>query len=397
MTTGSGNRWLHSALTVFRKEFVDALRDRKSLVVVLLAAVLMGPAMMFAMSVLIGRMEASNQAREITVAGIEYAPTLANYLSRQSYTVKAAPADFKQGIAAGSVAEAVLVIPADFSTTMADGRNPKVELYFSAAHQRSASAVQRARQLIGGFNREQSTIKLAMRGIAPAALSSVELNVRDLADRAARGAQLLAFMPFMLMMAVLYGCLAAALDTTAGERERGSLEPLLMTPVRRSALIAGKWAAVACVGMLITLLAVGSYLPARLLINSETLRAMFNFGPAEALAFLYFMLPLSAAIGAVLMAIAVRCRTFKEAQANSAIAVFFFSLVPMVEVFNQGAAAPWFVVVPGLGQISLMNRLMRHESIAAMEWLTPLITSFVLIAVAIWLISRALHRTAVGR
>ena len=97
--------------------------------------------------------------------------------------------------------------------------------------------------------------------------------------------------PYFVMMAVLYGALTAALDTTAGERERGSLEPLLMNPAERWALVVGKWGAVACVSMLIAVLSCFSFLPGQWVLRSDTLAAMFQYGPREALLFLAVLLP----------------------------------------------------------------------------------------------------------
>ena len=112
-------------------------------------------------------------------------------------------------------------------------------------------------------------------------------------DPAARAASLTGMLPFVILMAVVSGALAAALDTTAGERERGSLEPLLMNPVSYPALVAGKWAAVALLGMAIAVLCCGSFLPGQWLLRSDQLAALFRFGPVEALAFLGLLLPLA--------------------------------------------------------------------------------------------------------
>ena len=159
--------------------------------------------------------------------------------------------------------------------------------------------------------------RLTYRGVAPAALESVQIQERDLADPRARAAQLTGIVPFFVLMAVLYGALNAALDTTAGERERGSLEPLLMTPASRLALVVGKWGAVASVGMLIAVLSCLSFLPAQGLLRSDTLAALFRFGLREAGLFLALLLPLAATLSALMMAIAIRCKTFKEAQASN--------------------------------------------------------------------------------
>ena len=137
-------------------------------------------------------------------------------------------------------------------------------------------------------------------------------------------------LPFFVMMAVLYGALNAALDTTAGERERGSLEPLLMNPAERWTLVVGKWAAVSGISMLIAVLSSLSFMPAQWLLRSDTLAALFRYGPLEALFFVVVLVPFAAALSALLMAVAIRCRTFKEAQASAAVVVLVVSLLPLV-------------------------------------------------------------------
>jgi sodium transport system permease protein len=152
--------------------------------------------------------------------------------------------------------------------------------------------------------------------------------------------------PFFVLMAVFYGALNAALDSTAGERERGSLEPLLMNPSSRMALVLGKWGAVASVGMLIAVLSCLSFLPGQWLLKSEALAAMFRFGIGEALAFIALLLPLAGALAALLMAIAIRCKSFKEAQANATVVVLAVSMLPLVSLMNQEGTAPWHLWVP---------------------------------------------------
>src|SRR6185369_7312125 len=150
-------------------------------------------------------------------------------------------------------------------------------------------------RLLDGFNQEQGTLRLAVRGVAPAAVQSVQVDERDLANPASRAAQLTAMLPFFVLMAVVYGSLNAALDTTAGERERGSLEPLLATPAARRSLVVGKWGAVFCVGLLIATLSCLSFVPGQLLLRSESLAALFRFGWGEAARFVGLLAPLAAA------------------------------------------------------------------------------------------------------
>ena len=351
------------AWVVFCKELVDALRDRRTLAVVLLSSVAIGPLVMVALSALVAGIEKRAEERTVVVAGIENAPTLRNYLERQTYRIEAAPADYEAKLKNQSLGDPVLLVGKAFEAELARGEPPLLEIVSSSGNQRTGTSVTRLTRLLRGFSNEQATLRLVLRGVAPATLEVVEVQERDLANPQSRAAKLTGMVPFFVLMAVLYGALNAALDTTAGERERGSLEPLLMNPASRLSLVIGKWGAVAVVGMLVALLSCFSFLPAQSLLRSETLAAMFQFGLREAALFLALLTPLAAALSAVMMAIAIRCKSFKEAQANNTVVILGVSLLPLVTVFNQSGEAPWHLAVPALGQVALMNRVLKGESV----------------------------------
>ncbi len=353
------------AWIVFCKEWVDALRDRRTLAVVLLSSVALGPVLLVALSSLVSSLEQRAEQRELLVVGAESAPSLVNHARRHGYTVKSAPENFEARLADQSLQEAVVVVPEGFEADLVGGRVPIVEIVSRSADSRSQSAASRAERLLASFNQEQAQLRLAMRGVAPALLQSIDVQSRHLADPAARAMQFTGMLPFFVLMAVLYGALTAALDATAGERERGSLEPLLMNPASAASIVLGKWAAVTAVALLIALLSVFSFLPGQWLLRSETLSALFRFGPREAAAFLWVLAPLGAALAALLMAVAIRCRSYREAQANCSVVMLVVSLLPLVSVINQGAEADWHLRVPVLAQVVLMNRVLRGEALAA--------------------------------
>jgi sodium transport system permease protein len=382
------------AWTVYCKELVDALRDRRTLLMVLLSSVAVGPLVLVLVSQLVSGIEKRAEARMVVVQGMEHAPTLANYIARQTFTVTPAPADFERLLRDSKLADPVLVVPADFEALLARGEVPVVELMSSAGNQRAQTGSGRVLRLLRGFNQEQATLRLAVRGISPAALEAMQVEERDLANPATRAAQLATMVPFFVLMAVLYGALNAALDTTAGERERGSLEPLLMNPAPKVALVLGKWGAVASVGMLIAVLSCLSFLPGQWLLRSETLAALFQFGLREALLFIAVLLPLAGALSALLMAIAIRCKTFKEAQANATVVILGVSLLPLVTVFNQEGTAPWHLWVPVLAQSTLMGRVLKGEALVAADVLTSLAVCVVLVVVALAYVTRTLRSAA---
>ena len=383
-----------SAWVVYCKELVDALRDRRTLLMVLLSSVAVGPLVLVLLSQLVSGIEKRAEARVVVVQGIEHAPTLANYLARQTYTVQPAPADFERQLRDSKLAEPVVVVPADFEALLARGEAPVVELLSSASNQRAVTGSRQVLRLLRGFNQEQAALRLAVRGIAPSALEAMQLEERDLANASTRAAQLATMVPFFVLMAVLYGALNAALDSTAGERERGSLEPLLMNPAPKAALVLGKWGAVATVGMLIAVLSCLSFLPGQWLLRSETLAALFQFGLREALLFIAVLLPLAGALSALLMALAIRCKSFKEAQANATVVILGVSLLPLVTVFNQEGTAPWHLWVPALAQSTLMGRVLKGEALGAADVLISVVVCAALVVGALAYVTRTLRSAA---
>ena len=385
---------MRDAWTVFVKEVRDALRDRRTLLAVVLSSVAMGPLLLFALSVLVAGSEERAESREVMVAGIEHAPTLRNFLQRQTLVLKTAPPDYERQLVERHLADPVVVVAPGFEEALARGESPLLEVVTSSANTRAATGARRVQRVLHGFNREIAMQRLAHRGVAPAALEATSIEERDLADPRARAAQLTGIVPFFVLMAVLYGALNAALDTTAGERERGSLEPLLMTPAPRHALVIGKWGAVASVGMLIAVLSCLSFLPAQSLLRSETLAALFRFGWREAALFLALLLPLAATLSALMMAIAIRCKTFKEAQASNTVVILAVSLLPMVTLFNDGGEQAWHLWLPALAQITLMGRVLRGDAFAAADLLVPLFVAALLAGACLAYIARHLRVAA---
>ncbi len=387
------NAW-RALWTVFAKELKDALRDRRTLMVVLITSIAIGPLTLVMLSTLIDKFEKRAEAREIVVAGIEHAPTLRNYLERQTYAIKSAPADWETQLKESRLGDPVVVVPANFEEALAHGDAPVVEVVYSSANARAQSGVGRIERILQGLSQEHAALRLVARGVAPSLLNVLQVDEHDVADNAARAAQLTGMLPYFVLMAMLYGALNAALDTTAGERERGSLEPLLATPAPRGALVVGKWGAVLCVALLIAVLSCLSFIPAQRLLRSESLSALFRFGAGEAAAFVALLLPLAAALAATMMAIAIRCKTFKEAQASNSVVLLGVSLVPMIGLFGQEGEAAWHRWVPGLAQTTLMNRVLKGSPIAFVDVAPGAAVCLMITAVALLFVSHQLVRRA---
>jgi sodium transport system permease protein len=385
-----------NVLMIMRKELVDAFRDHRTLLRLLVPAVLMGPLLLLAVSVLISSLEERADKREVMVVGIEHAPTLRNYLERETYTIKPAPADYENQMRATTLLEPVMVIGRNFERDLIQGERPTVELVSDSVNQRAASGLPALQRLMAGFNRERAGVAMALRGVSTELLQPVSFEERDLASTQARATRITGIIPMFIIVAVLYGALTAALDSTAGERERGSLEPLLMNPVQHIALVVGKWGAVVSLGMIVALFASLSFIPAQWILKSDSLQAMFQFGPQEVMAFVLIQSPLAAGLGAVLMALAIQSKTYKEAQAGSTLVITLVGLAPMVSMLNPGGEAPWFLWVPGLSQNTLMMLILKGEPLSATVILPSILVGLILTAGCLAYVARSM-RKAVAR
>jgi sodium transport system permease protein len=330
----------------------------------------------------------------VVVAGIEHAPSLRNFLERQTYEVVPAPADYERQLRSAALGEAVVVVPEDFEAALQRGDAPLLEIVADSANQRSQASAGRAAQLLAGFGRERTLLNLTWRGVAPDLLEPLRIEQRDLASTQTRATRITGVLPFFVMMAVLAGALNAALDGTAGERERGSLEPLLMNPAQRWALVLGKWGAVSAVAMLIAVLSCFSFLPGQWLLRSDTLAAMFQYGPREAALFLLVLLPFAAAVSAVLMAVAIRSRSYKEAQASTTVVLLLASLLPLVNMFSLGEESAWNLWVPALAQNTLMMHVLKGEALTPTQVLLPTAICAAVAAVGLAAMVRSLSVSA---
>ena len=376
------------AWTVFAKEWVDALRDRRTLAVVLLSSVLMGPLVLIALSGLVASFESRAERREVVLDGIENAPTLVNYLQRQGFAVKPAPEGFEEKLRRSELGDPVLVVPKDFEAALRHAEVPVLVLVSDSANKRSEAGSGRLQRLVAGFNRERATLALALRGVSGELLEPVRLGEKDLANPQTRGTQITGMLPFFVLMAVLYGALHAALDTTAGERERQSLEPLLATPAPRSALVGGKMLAAVLLGLLSMLLILVSFKTSASL-ASGGIGSQMDVSFAAMGKLLLTLLPLVLIGTALITALAAGAKSMKEAQSH----IMWLMMLPMLPAYGLMAyplkdTALWQYAVPFLSQNQLIQKITRGEVASFQQWAVYLGCSLALAAVlwalAVW-------------
>jgi len=380
--------------TIARKEIVDTLRDRRTMLMTLVTAVGAGPIMM--MLVLNLAVTQAEKARDLQlpVAGREHAPALVAFLERQQVKLTPAPADFEERIRSGDI-DVVLDIDPAFGADVAQGKAGTVRLVYDRSRDRARPAISEAEALLRAYGREWGRGRLLLRGVAPEVGMPLEIDAHDLATPQSSGSLVLFLVAFYGLFAGVMGGVAVALDTTAGERERASLEPLLLTPARPLELAVGKWLAVCTQNAQVVVLTLaGFYLTLRFG-PVPSIGIPFLFGLAEFLRFVVVLLPLILLVPAILVYVGCRSRTFKEAQSTVSLLLFAISIVPIVQMFLQRKEPAWVAWVPVSSQYALLTRALRGEALPALELAQSYAAPALLVIGALLLVARLLSRESV--
>jgi sodium transport system permease protein len=380
-----------TAWIVFRKELTDALRDRRTWMVVLVSSILAGPISLLLLSKFVASVEESVARREVFLAGGAAAPTLANFIERAGGTVKEAPADFRELVRSGELQNAVVVVPPDFEARLGRGESIRLDVVFDDTSSRSQGPVRATLGMLRAFSRELGSQRLLARGVGLQVLSPVDVEEINLAAGKSRGAQLLFLVPWLALLGAVVGAISVAIDVTAGERERGSLEPLLMNPVSTPAIVLGKWAVVAACSAAVVVLTLVGFRGAMAFIPSESLSALMQFGAAESVLFLAMLLPFAAMIAAVNMFAATYGRSHKEAQTYASYLTMLVNFAPVIPLFLSVRDAAWQLFVPAMAQQVVMMRALRGEAVGPADVLVPAAMAIGITALALGAQARLLR------
>lgn len=381
---------------VFFKEVLENLRDRRVVFSAFFFGVLLAPAI-FALTTTLASNRITRTQDEpvkLPLIGAQHAPNLVLFLQEHGVEVQRLDATAERAIQAVRNGEhdLVLLIEPEYGKRLEAGEAAPLELIVDTANTQTAGTTERARRLIDAYSGQLASLRLLVRGISPEVVQPIELRMLDVATPAGRSLLVLGMMTYFCLMSMLMGGFYLAIDTTAGERERGSLEPLLALPVRRAELIVGKILAAAAfmaISLLLTLISFGIALA---FIPLEALGMSANFGP-QIIFKVFCVMVVFVPLGAGLMTVVASfTRSNREAQTW----LSFVLLVPiapiMFAVINSTRPTAGLMAIPSLSQHLLATSLLRGDQISmahvAISVGTTLAAGVVLIAIAIKLYQR---------
>ena len=222
---------MRSALVVFLKELRDSVRDRRTMLMVFVASIVMGPLTLVLVAQYVTGLQEKSRILKVRMTGQQHAPQLVNFLQRSDVEIEDAPADYEEKVREGRL-DAVIVVPRDFEDRFHAGDATKVEIVYDDSRTDATPAIRQAERLLRAFNQETGMLRLVARGVSPDLATPLKVEHVNTATPRQKGAFLLFIIPMFGILSPLLGGMTVAIDSTAGERERGSLEPLLTNPVR---------------------------------------------------------------------------------------------------------------------------------------------------------------------
>jgi len=380
-------------LTVFLKEVKENLRDRRTMISAFLTGPLLGPILfVMLLNVQLGReLDKADKPVPVPVIGAQYAPNLIDALKAGGVVPGAALADPEKAVRKQD-ADVVLRIAPSYGKAWREGQPVQVEMIYDSSQRDANTSVERVSQLVESYARQQGAMRLVARGLSPNTAWPLVVARRDQATPQSRAVLIFAMLPYFFIITIFMGGMYLAIDLTAGERERQSLEPLFANPVARWKIFIGKLAAI-CVfsaaSLLITLVAfgvVGQFIPA------EKIGMELDLGVHFAAHVLLLMLPVLVLLAALQSLVAAFAKTYREAQTYLSLLMLVPAIPSLVLAILPVRAEPWMYAVPLLGQNLGIMQLLRGDGIEPMQLGLCLAGSFAAALIAV-LVTMQLYRS----
>ncbi len=361
---------------VFLKELQDGIRDRRSVLSAFIFPV-MAPILVYGLVTMMAQLRTQAVETVIPVVGIENAPALINWLREKDVKIEAFDGDPETAVREKQK-DLVLVIPDNYRERFADIKTAVIEIVNDGSRTDTAATYRRLEYLIRRYNNEIAALRLIARGVSPQVMQVVDTEDIDVASKQQLAVAALNFLPFYIILAAFVSGMGIAVDSTAGERERKTLEPLLINPIQRYDIVFGKWFAsslFSATGMILTLiLCVTALLYAPL----GDIGLNFHITLEQILLVLFATAPIAFLVTSMQMLLGIFAKSFKDAQSYIGI----LTMLPVVPFFimllNPFATQDWMYAVPMLGQLILITDVLGMKETPGYAYIYSFLTSFVL-------------------
>ena len=351
--------------TVFRKEVRENIRDRRAIMNSLLIGPLLAPILFVGLMWFMdsAEKERAEKALELPVVGAEYAPSLIRFLEQQGTTIKPPPENPEDLVRDQEEAVILRILP-EYPERWEAGLPAPVEVITDISRQESNAPTRRVKQLLAGYGQQIGALRLQLRGVSPQVASAVMVKEVDLSTPKSRAILAVIFLPYVLMITAFTGATHLAMDTTAGEKERKSLEPLLINPVPRWQIMTGKMLTTtlfALTSLLVTLVAFRVVLP---LMPVGAFGVDLTLGVETLLKILVVIAPVAVLAAALLTLLAAFAKSYREAQSYVGLVILIPMIPSMLFMVNPIKAETWMLNIPLFSQNIMIGEIVRGENVS---------------------------------
>lgn len=381
---------MSTAWTVFLKETRDNLRDRRTLLSALLLGPTLGPVLFVAlMQLAIQQQFKGEDELPLQVINAELAPNLVQSLVAHGASITEVDAESDPAaIVERDRDTLVLMIPADINDRYREARTATLTLYYDRSESASSNRAERLAALLNAYSMQMASLRLQARGLAPEIVAPLRVQRIDVSTPMARSVLVFGMLPYFVLLATIMGAFYLAIDSTAGERERGSLEPLLNLPISRGQLVLGKIGAAAAFSAASLTLTVVMFALAFPHLDLGGLGIRTELDIRQVLGILAVALPFSLFAAGLLTLVASYAKSYKEAQTYLSLVM----LVPLVPVIigtvMQTDLSLTGVLVPGFSQHLIILEIVKGMEFPAIYLLysagTTLLAAVLMTLGAIW-------------
>ncbi len=370
---------------IARKEMIDNLRDRRSVFNALLS-VLLNPILYV---ILFGFMnsafsEQAEQTLELHVIGAENAPNLIAFLAQQNVEILPAPDNPEQGLLSGEL-DVVLVIEEGYEEAFTAGAPAPVQVMRDGSNNGATVLVRRTEQLLEAYGQRTAVLRLLARGVSPTLILPLQIAAVDVSSQElGADSTLLDLLPVIMFTAAFMGGFYMVIDMTAGERERESLEPLLLNPIPRWMFVIGKYLTALTFTIVATLLATVLFL---FLLGmpfiQDLTQLQLNIAPSRVVTAVLIITPVIFMAVALQMLIASYARNVKEAQTYTQVLSLVGFMPALFLAVLPIQAAPWMNFVPTIGQVFLVGQVMRGDPVLVADVTISVVVTLLVAVVAL--------------
>jgi sodium transport system permease protein len=377
--------------TVFRKEVRENLRDRRALFNSLLLGPLLFPVLFVGMMWFLesAERERAEKTLELPVVGAHYAPKLIRFLEQQGAIIQPEPENPEEMVRNQEVPVVIRILP-EFTENWEQGIPAPIEVISDASRQESNVPIRRVKRLLLGYGQLIGSLRLQLRGVAPQLASPIMIRDVDLSTPKSRAILAVIFLPYVLMITAFTGATHLAMDTTAGEKERNSLEPLLINPVPRWQIMTGKMLTTTVFAMASLALTLVSF---RIVLPFMPVGAFgmdLTLGLETLMKILVVVSPVAILAAALLTLLASFAKSYREAQSYMGLVILIPMIPSLIFMANPVRAESWMMAVPLFSQNMLIGEFIRDQQVP-LAWYVLSITSTMAIGLALAVVAANLY------